>query len=363
MFRPLDFISRLVDKAFHDRKIVIVSEEKTKTILFSKNLQMISFVFLLVAMSMIPYMFGKISGMWNNRPIIGRLDIPKDKYAQLNVERRVEILQNDILIVQEYLKALHKYDNFVIYDEKAGQSDSKKNSNDNLTLLEDERNNIMSELNRKALNRIYAIETFLDSAGLDYKKITGKDAPDSAKGGPFIPASTQDMIDSGAGTYLSNEFVDQLNYLYDLQKILDSLPFSIPIGYSKISSYYGVRKDPFNGRHAMHAGMDLAGLKGSYISAAGPGTVTFVGKKGAYGLMIEIDHGYGFKTRYGHLAEAKVKEGSQVARAQIIAVQGCSGRCTGDHLHYEVRIDDKTVNPITYLSRASKIQYYYAKKI
>ena len=221
----------------------------------------------------------------------------------------------------------------------------------------------------RTLTRIISIENFLKSAGLSYSKITGKRdylvragtvAADA--GGPYIPLKISDIQSMKQDTDLSAEFIDEMNYLFELQKIVNDLPFSNPVGYKKVSSPFGVRHDPFNGRLSMHSGMDLTADAGSGVAASGPGIVTNASFKGAYGLMVEIDHGFGFKSRYGHLNKATVKVGDRVQRGQSIGIQGCSGRCTGDHVHYEVRINDIPVDPTPYLAKANDIQYYYAKK-
>lgn len=354
----------LVDKVFHNRKIVIVSEGKASTIHISKNFQMAAAVIVLIAVLWVPFSAGKFIALSHKRMVIK----PGD-----SVEQRVEVLQNDIMLLEEYLKALHKYDNFELNRVKKNSlaSNREDDSGDDISELENKRDDIMVELKKRTLTRIVTIDNFLKSAGLNYTKITGKrdlfarraDSAELGQGGPFIPASVEEIAHSEPDNYLSAEFIDEMNYLFELQKIVNNLPFSNPIAYNKVSSPYGVRHDPFNGRLSMHSGMDLAGSKGAYASATGPGKVTFSGMKGAYGLMVEVNHGYGFTTRYGHLQAAYVKPGDYVSRGQVVGKQGCSGRCTGDHVHYEVRFKDAPTNPLPYLIKANEIQYYYAKKL
>jgi murein DD-endopeptidase MepM/ murein hydrolase activator NlpD len=116
-----------------------------------------------------------------------------------------------------------------------------------------------------------------------------------------------------------------------------------------ITGSFGERTDPFNGEGAFHAGVDISSHFGQAVIAPADGTVVFAGNYNGYGRMIEIDHANGVETRYGHLAGFAVADGQTVHRGQVIGYVGLSGRSTGPHLHYEVRIHDTPVNPHKYL--------------
>lgn len=131
----------------------------------------------------------------------------------------------------------------------------------------------------------------------------------------------------------------------------DSLIAGRPIKRGWLSSLYGMRNDPFNGKLTMHKGVDFAGTDGDDVLATGAGVVTWAGKRSGYGLLIEIDHGAGLKTRYGHAKELKVNTGDVVAKGEKIALMGNTGRSTGAHVHYEVLNKDKQVNPRKYVYR------------
>jgi len=145
--------------------------------------------------------------------------------------------------------------------------------------------------------------------------------------------------------------------LFNSWKKLDNLassaiaiPSDKPVKTAAFTSGYGVRSDPFRGGHAMHAGIDLAGPYGTPIYATADGTVERAGwNNGGYGNLIELDHGRGIETRYGHLSKILINAGDQVKRGQLIAYMGSTGRSTGSHLHYEVRIEGKPVNPIPFM--------------
>ena len=115
------------------------------------------------------------------------------------------------------------------------------------------------------------------------------------------------------------------------------------------SSGFGMRASPYTGLPTMHEGIDIAGQYGRKIIAPASGTIAFVGRKPGYGKLVTIDHGYGIKTQYAHLSKFYVKEGDRVKRGQRICAVGSSGRSTGPHLHYEVRVNDIPVNPYFYI--------------
>lgn len=118
----------------------------------------------------------------------------------------------------------------------------------------------------------------------------------------------------------------------------------------KINNEFGFRRNPFGGRsYEFHSGMDIDGDSGDMVVAPANGTIISAGWQGGYGRMIEIDHGNGLTTRYGHLSKLDVKEGDVVQRGQLIALVGSTGRSTGPHLHYELRVDKKPINPRRFL--------------
>jgi murein DD-endopeptidase MepM/ murein hydrolase activator NlpD len=131
------------------------------------------------------------------------------------------------------------------------------------------------------------------------------------------------------------------------------MPAGWPVKNGWVSSFYGTRNDPFTGRRAMHNGMDFAGKEGSEVLAVAAGIVTFSGKHHGYGQMVEISHGNGYITRYGHNRENLVKAGDVVEKGQAIALMGSTGRSTGPHVHFEVLKNGRGVDPGSYI-RAAK---------
>ncbi|MER2563663.1 MAG: M23 family metallopeptidase [Myxococcaceae bacterium] len=150
---------------------------------------------------------------------------------------------------------------------------------------------------------------------------------------------------------LSAEATRQEQSLQELQAYFSgqkSLLASVPSVWPTrgwVTSDFGSRVDPYTSERVMHAGMDIAGPHGKEIIAPSDGTVVFAGLEGGYGNVVVIDHGYGIKTRFGHLASIKVKAGEHVKRGDLIAAMGNTGRSTGPHLHYEVRVNGIAQNP------------------
>ncbi len=144
------------------------------------------------------------------------------------------------------------------------------------------------------------------------------------------------------------KYEEVYNTLVEKKSILDHTPSIMPTrGY--MSRGYGMKNDPFTGYQRFHAGIDIANKTGTPIYAAADGVVKRAGRLGDLGKLIEINHGYGFRTRYGHLSQIKVQRGQKVRRGDLIGLMGSTGYSTGPHLHYEVIKDNKTVNPLEYI--------------
>jgi len=143
-----------------------------------------------------------------------------------------------------------------------------------------------------------------------------------------------------------------IDYLLEKKRMLQAAkPHAWPTEGGWISSRYGMRIDPFNGGREMHRGLDIANRFGAPVLAASRGIVTFAGKMQGFGNMIDIDHGYGYVTRYGHMSSITVRAGDTVADGQLIGRIGSRGRSTGPHLHYEVHRYGRSINPGKYLPR------------
>ncbi len=170
-----------------------------------------------------------------------------------------------------------------------------------------------------------------------------------AMGGPFEALAAADLDPRFERLGLS------LARMAVFERALDGIPQVVPASIESITSGFGYRRDPFNGRGAMHAGIDFKGATGSPIFAAAGGRVTYAGWKSGYGQAIEITHGNGMLTRYAHLSRIDVKVGQPLAAGSTIGGLGSTGRSTGPHLHFEVRINDRAVNPRPFLEAAPDV--------
>jgi len=141
----------------------------------------------------------------------------------------------------------------------------------------------------------------------------------------------------------------QLDQLEGLQTILGKLPLALPMDHFQMTSAFGKRRDPLNGRWAMHYGLDLGGVHKTAVHSTAPGIVAFAGWKGNYGRVVEIDHGAGIRTRYGHLERTLVKKGQEVKFRDQIGLMGNSGRSTGSHLHYEITFKGRPKDPMKFI--------------
>ena len=171
-------------------------------------------------------------------------------------------------------------------------------------------------------------------------------------GGPFEAVDTARAADPNfKALFMSWKQLDSL------EQGTIAIPSLEPVKGTRFTSGYGVRSDPFKGRAAMHAGIDLAGPVGTPIYATADGLVQRSEyNSGGYGNLVEIEHGRGIQTRYGHLSKSMVSPGQRVKRGDLIALMGSTGRSTGSHLHYEVRIDGKAVNPIPFMQSSDYLQ-------
>lgn len=140
-----------------------------------------------------------------------------------------------------------------------------------------------------------------------------------------------------------------------LERGLEGIPQVMPVSRLTISSSFGVRRDPFTGATAMHNGLDFRGPTGAPIRAAADGKITFVGERSGYGKVIEISHGNGLTTRYAHMSKFHAKRGQAVEAGEVIGALGSTGRSTGPHLHFEVRINNRAVNPRPFLEAAPHV--------
>ena len=179
----------------------------------------------------------------------------------------------------------------------------------------------------------------------------------SGQGGPLAPISFSSMgLSNSPDEPRINAILQDLDTLNLYRIAAFKVPLGVPLqSRFRLTSDFGGRNDPINGSARMHEGQDLAGDYGTSIFATADGTVTFAGWEGGYGRLIKIRHIFGIETRYGHLSQIDVKVGQKISRGEKIGDMGNSGRSTGTHLHYEVRLSGKPVNPMTFIKAARDV--------
>ena len=226
-----------------------------------------------------------------------------------------------------------------------------------LETLQTAQTDLVRNIHHRTNANITELETVVQLTGLNLDKLLDRvDYKQIGTGGPLL-ASEDEKVHAGEWTLLQTSplyaslglLENRLSRWTALNAVLERLPITPPVDNFSISSDFGNRRDPFNSRMAFHGGIDLAGVKRTSIYATSPGVVTYVGWKGPYGRLVEIDHGLGLRTRYGHLHKILVKRGQQVDFRHKIGLMGSSGRSTGIHVHYEVVYDGNPLNPNKFL--------------
>ncbi len=219
--------------------------------------------------------------------------------------------------------------------------------------LEAQQYALLEKASATAQTRLRDAQALLRRLGLDQSRFLPQSSNRIALGGPFVPVAgtlaggkAQGADPRFAELYMNWQRVSQL------EEAMAALPVFAPAAILSYTSGFGFRYDPFSGRGAMHAGIDLAGSHGEPIRASAAGRVVRAERFGAYGLAVDIDHGHGITTRYAHLSRIDVNVGDRVRMGQRIGGMGSTGRSTGTHLHFEVRIDDRPVNPRPFLDSA-----------
>jgi len=217
--------------------------------------------------------------------------------------------------------------------------------------LQSSQRSVAEDLAQRTKNGVDQVEKTVAMTGLDVDDLierAGNAMP--GQGGPFVDLANVADLGAAETALLAVSSLDsEVERWERLQFVMQALPLSAPMDHFLLSSGFGKRRDPFNGRLAMHEGLDFLSETGADVMATAPGKVVFAGFDGDYGRMVEIDHGLGIHTRYAHLKEIAVKKGDLVDYRAVIGKLGNSGRSTGPHVHYEVRVDGKAVDPMKFL--------------
>jgi murein DD-endopeptidase MepM/ murein hydrolase activator NlpD len=184
----------------------------------------------------------------------------------------------------------------------------------------------------------------LKATGINTNTLTSRISAGRTGASQLPPELTAEVTDDTFGAGVA-EAATAMGKLRDVVNSLNAVPLISPTELGNVSSGFGSRIDPFNEQTAFHSGIDFSGPKGSDVRATAPGVVVFAGARGDYGNTVEVDHGYGIRTRYGHLSKIVAQLGSPVDKGTVIGRLGSTGRSTGPHVHYEVWYDDAVRDP------------------
>lgn len=226
--------------------------------------------------------------------------------------------------------------------------------NKRLRTIEADQVSKLRALTEETWEKAEAIAMTANAIGIRLKSFAGQDGT----GGPLLHKAS---LAGGAGDF-ETQVEDLDSALVALDRVKSELahyPVASPAPGSQTTSSFGYRRDPFLGTQAMHSGIDFRGAIGEPIRATAAGIVRRAGWNGGYGRMVEIDHGNGYSTRFAHMSDITVTEGTKVVAGTVIGQIGSSGRSTGPHLHYEIRQEGTAIDPIRFLNAGAKFRKLY----
>ncbi|WP_343035281.1 M23 family metallopeptidase [Parasulfitobacter algicola] len=224
--------------------------------------------------------------------------------------------------------------------------------------MEDQNDAIFRQLEEAMTVSVEPLEKMFSAAGMDTDSLLRQVRRGySGQGGPLTPLSFSTRGEEhSANTIRANQILNKMDQLNLYRIAAEKAPFAQPVKSAfRFTSPFGFRRDPKTGGRRMHNGVDFAAGTGTPLYATADGVVTHAGWQSGYGRLVKIKHEFGIETRYAHLSALNVKVGQRVSRGDKIGGMGASGRVTGVHLHYEVRVGGKPVNPMTYIKAARDV--------
>jgi murein DD-endopeptidase MepM/ murein hydrolase activator NlpD len=225
--------------------------------------------------------------------------------------------------------------------------------------MEDRQERLLSQLEEAARTSLAGLGVLFGGKDIDLDRIMAQARRDySGSGGPFIavPEGNEGAADeSWAGDTRVAALMSDFESVNLMRFAADRLPFGEPVLGGRRTSGFGSRKDPKGRGRSMHDGLDIAAPRGTAVRSTADGVVIFAGRHQGYGRVVKIKHAFGFETIYAHNNRLRVKVGQRVSRGDRIADVGSSGRSTGNHVHYEIRIDQKPVNPVKFIEAARDV--------
>lgn len=377
---------------FCKRSIIIISEHKTQHVPFSAMTQLVAFIAMVGFVGWASYSSGSYMAasavlQEKNRTIATTTEknekvsaefalLKRDLMKLADESKSGELSDYAKMMTEQFANEEDKgiSQEFAAANKQAEVSDKYNAVFKRIEYLENKVNELQSshdmmvaDIKATTGGKIAELEKVIAATGMDQAPLERqasarqKQAEDRAEkygriengsGGPYIPVKTSMLREKEPELYFN------MKRMMTLNDIVSAMPINNPMasGFYRKTSGYGTRVDPFRGTLAYHSGVDLAGPIGTRIRATSDGQVAFTGYQGGYGNMVEVKHDFGFATRYGHLSRILVKEGQTVKKGDVIAVQGSTGRSTGNHLHYEVRYMGKTLNPTSFLKAGEDVR-------
>ncbi len=227
-----------------------------------------------------------------------------------------------------------------------------------IELMKENNDQIFRQLEEAMTVSVEPLDKMFKAAGMPPQRILDQVRRGySGQGGPLTPLSFSSRGEEVSPDFLrANRILEQMDTLNLYRIAAEKAPFAMPVKRAfRFTSDYGFRRDPKTGGRRMHKGVDFAAPAGTDLHATADGVVIHAGWQSGYGRLIKIQHDFGIETRYAHLSKIRVKVGQRVSRGDHIGDMGASGRVTGVHLHYEVRVGGKAVNPMIYIKAAKDV--------
>ena len=226
-------------------------------------------------------------------------------------------------------------------------------------LVQDRNTRIFTQLEQAVESAILPLERIFTAAGMSpdtlLRQVRAGYQTRSAALTP-ISVSTSGVIDPNSDESRANGVLAALEEIEAYRIAIQRTPFALPVRGARVTSGFGYRRDPITGGRRLHAGQDFGGSRGTPITATADGVVIEAGRQSGYGNIVVIRHDFGFETRYAHLSSIAVREGQRVSRGDRVGGMGNTGRSTGVHLHYEIRVNGTPINPMTYMRAAQYVQ-------
>ncbi len=366
---------RRIKRLFHAKNVVVVSTHAVDHYALSLRSQVIIALIALTIVGGASYSTGRYIEAQATIADQGRA-IEQAEAENEKVNSEYALLKRDLMRMDQEGDSLSDYAQFVIdqYQQSPGvtqQADGSFTTSpanntklfDRINFLENQleeekfaKKQFMNEIHHLTRRKIKALEKAVEITGMKEKisslvedkaeKLAAADlGTDVPQGGPYVAYDGDSLNDQ----MTENDVLSEVTYLAHMVDGLHEVPISHPMPFGRFTSGFGRRVDPFRRSLATHTGIDYAGPIGSEAKVTAGGQVVYASYNGAYGRMIDVDHGNGFVTRYGHLSKILVRRGMQVKKGQVIGIQGSTGRSTGNHLHYEIRYNGVAINPLPFI--------------